>query len=390
MLSHMVKEVLIGLLTLAVGMALTSRAEAWCQKGTTLNGLNERFPGNHGPDLVVRVDRSQLIQDAIDTATDLNDDGYIIIGAVNGGNGEPYGHVRQRVLVDHVYPLPFGLFGCSLTIHDPNPSDGLPTAHITAGAASPDLFVMDLHASSSLVAGWLLEGNGRYLRNAYAKENAIGYWLIGEHHTLHNGAGDDNREVGILAEGNGHTIINTKFTGNGRHGIQVIGDHHRILKNTVGERGRGNNGDGIRLSGAGNLLAENRVYANGGDGIVVSGGNAANPNIIRKNLVGEKARGNGGNGIVFHTGVGNGRADPVELEQNTVRANGLNGILLADTATGHELKGNNNGGKTDFDNRDCEFLVAVGNINATGNKANELTIPGRDGDPFPTGCLGTP
>ncbi len=102
-------------------------------------------------------------------------------------------------------------------------------------------------------------------------------------------------------------------------------------------------------------------------------------------------RGNGGHGIFVHDSSGNGLANPLEIEQNTTRSNGLHGIFIAGTATGHELKGNVSGGTGDLDNGDCEFLsVAAGNWNATGNKANGITIPGRDGDPFPTGCLGTP
>ena len=121
-------------------------AASWCTKVTTLNGLAERFPDNAGPDIVVRVDLGESIQYAIDVATDRNGDGYIIVGAVNSGIGAPYGTTAQRVVIDREYSLPFGLFGCSLSLH-PAPIDGLPTAHIKATAAARDLFVMDLHAT---------------------------------------------------------------------------------------------------------------------------------------------------------------------------------------------------------------------------------------------------
>jgi hypothetical protein len=39
---------------------------------------------------------------------------------------------------------------------------------------------------------------------------------------------------------------------------------------------------------------------------------------------------------------------------------------------------------------DCEFLVAAGNLNAKGNQADNVAIPGADGSPFPVGCIGTP
>jgi Right handed beta helix region len=382
----------VALLMLCAALSPVPGDAAWCTKVTTLKGLAERFPGNGGPDIVVRVDLGQQIQDAIDTATDVNGDGYIIVGAVNSGSGSPYGTTAQRVVVDRVYPLPFGLFGCSLSLRDPTPNDGLgvPTAHITEDAG-PDLFVMDLHATGSNVVGWLVEGHGRYLRNAYAKDNRIGYRFRGNGNTLHNGTAEANSDIGVLVEGHGNTVKDTRVMGGGSHGIQVTGDGNSLLKNLVGDRNNGNGGAGITLEGAGNLVQENKVYANGADGIVVTGGTAASPNVIRQNVAGDKSRGNAGNGIHVSGDVGNGAPNALEIEKNAVRANGLNGILIAPGATGHELKGNVSGDTSpELNNGDCEFLVAAGNLNATGNKANGVTISGADGSAFPTTCIGTP
>ena len=370
-------------------LVLPSSAEAWCQKGTVLEGMNERFPGNSGPDIVVRVDLNQSVQGAVDVATDVNGDGYIIIGAVNGGSGEPYGHVSQRVVVDGTYPLPFGLFGSSLTLHDPNPSDNLPTARITLAASAPDIFVMDLHGAGSGVAGWLVEGDGRQLSNTHAASNALGYMFLGNGNVLHNSTADYNIQVGIFIQGDGNVVDTTKSKSNGSHGIQVVGDGNLLSKNTVGEKGRGNAGVGILVAGTGNVVSENRVMANGSHGIEVSGGTAVSPNVIKKSIVGDRSMGNLGNGILIREDSGNGMSSPVELDQNTVRANGLNGIAI-DSGVDHSLKSNISGGTAGYDNGDCEFLVASGNVNAGGNKANGLTVPGRTGDPFPTGCVGTP
>jgi hypothetical protein len=124
---------------------------------------------------------------------------------------------------------------------------------------------------------------------------------------------------------------------------------------------------------------------------MVTGGTAASPNLIRQNVAGDKLRGNGGNGIHVLGDIGNGAPNALEIEKNTVRANGLNGIVIAAGATGHELKGNVSGDTSpELNNGDCEFLVAAGNLNATGNKANGVTIPGADGSAFPTTCIGTP
>jgi hypothetical protein len=183
------------------------------------------------------VDLGEPIQDAIERATDLNGDGFIIVAAVNSGIGSPYGTTAQRVVVDRVYPLPFGLFGCSLSLRDPAPTDGLPTAHITAAAAAPGLFVMDLHATGSDVVGWLVEGNGRYLRNAYAKDNGIGYWFIGDGNTLHNGTAEANSDVDVFVDGPTQHSQRPRRWRQG-HGIRSPGTTIQHSKNRRGPQQR--------------------------------------------------------------------------------------------------------------------------------------------------------
>ena len=135
---------------------------------TVLDPKKGRFPGNEGFDVTVRGDLGQSVQEAIDRAADVNGDGYIIIGVVKDGTGNLGGTIRESIVIDDVYALPFALTGCSVTLEDPTPTDGEPTARIAATASSPDLFVMDLHAAGSDVAGWLVEGDGRSFRNVNA------------------------------------------------------------------------------------------------------------------------------------------------------------------------------------------------------------------------------
>jgi hypothetical protein len=145
------------------------------------------------------------------------------------------------------------------------------------------------------------------------------------------------------------------------------------------------------VDGYGNQVRNNTVYASAGDGINVCGGTDPDPNVIYLNTVGARdGKGNLGNGIRVCAGdTGNGTDSPIEIERNTVRANTLNGIWVE--GVDHQLKNNVSGGTSSGDdNGDCEFLVAAGNINATGNKANGVTVPGTNGSSFPTGCIGTP
>jgi hypothetical protein len=73
----------------------------------------------------------------------------------------------------------------------------------------------------------------------------------------------------------------------------------------------------------GSRVEDNDILANGGDGIEVSGGSATLPNVLFKNSVGDAGTGNLGNGISIHDDIGNGVADPVELKENVVRGKAL-------------------------------------------------------------------
>ena len=84
-------------------------------------------------------------------------------------------------------------------------------------------------------------------------------------------------------------------------GVAVVGNNNMVSKNKVGDKDKGNTGDGINVRGYGNVIDQNDVFANGGDGIDVTGGTAAKPNVISNNNVGDRGKGNLGNGIVVGT-----------------------------------------------------------------------------------------
>jgi hypothetical protein len=358
---------------------------------SVLDPASGRFPGNLGADVVVHTDLGDLIQPAIDAASDLNNDGYIIIGVAAKPAGALGGHTTQSISISQNFGLlPFALIACSVTLHDPTPLDGEPTAHVKSTAASPDLFIMDLHAAGSVGAyGWLVEGDGRTLRNVDAFDNGLaGIKFAGNGNTMHSGATENNAGHGTLVVGNGNLIEDTDAFGNGDDGIEVDGDNNQLLKNDAGDRNKGNGDDGIEVTGAGNLLSENDAFANTGDGIDAESTSAVNPNVLKKNHAGDRNKGNGENGIIVR-GTGNGKPNPVEIDENTAKANGLAGIKVV--GTGFELKKNQSGGSSDQDNGDCEYDVVAGNFNAKDNKANGATVtPNTDGAPFPTGCIGTP
>jgi hypothetical protein len=370
----------------------------FCSKQSVKDVLNPatgRYPNNLGLDTFVHTVQGASIQAAIVSASDSNGDGYIIVGvSAKAQIGELGGSVTENLVIDRVFPEPFALFACSVTVNDPVPGDEVPTGRISAAASVTNdplhlgVYVMDVHASGSASAGWKIEGNGRYLRNIDARTNATGVWIVGNNNTVHNGSAESNTGIGILIQGNGNVVSDADVMSNGGDGIRVAGNNNQLLKNDIGEIGKGNGGDGINLVGTGNFLQENDAYSNAGDGLDVSGGTSSGVNTVVKNKAGDRNKGNGGDGLRIG-GTGNGASNPVEIDENTVKSNGLIGVHV--TGSGHQLRKNVSGGTaTGENNAGCEFMAAAGNINTTGNKANGTTVAGSNGSAFPTTCVGTP
>lgn len=350
-----------------------------CEKGSVaavLDPVNGRFPGNTGPDALVQVDLGGSVQAAIDNVTlngDLNGDGYLIV-FVEHSSGVAGGQIKESIVIDATYTLPFALIGCGTTLQDAAPFDGLPTAHITASTSGPDIFVMDVYANDSEAEGWLVEGDGRVLRNIRALKNAIGIRMAGDDNLLHSGVEIGwNSVAGIQIDGDGNEIDEARTHSNGT-GILIAGDGNLVRKTDVGDCNTSNLWDGIVVSGNGNTVEENDVFANYGNGILVSG----TANVLRKNDVGDDGKGNVQDGILVAIG---GQA---QLLENRIQGN-LGRGMAVDSA-GNLLADNDSGGSSVQDaNLSCEFEVAAGNTNGGSNRSSSATVTG---DPFPTGCIG--
>lgn len=390
-----------------------------CQKAavkSVLNPLTGRFPNNAGPDKVIKVHApfNELIQPFITGASDTNLDGYILLLVVAHDGGLLGGSTTQSVEISLPYEKPFALIACSVTLKDPTPGDGNPTGQIFTTAGSPaNIFVMDLHGSESGVAGWKVEGDGRYMRNVANSKNGTGIWFVGNGNTMHNGNAVDNTGVGVLVHGNDNAVESTDSFANGSHGIQVIGNGNTVDDTDVGDRGKGNGGDGINVNGDGNKILENDVFANSANGIVVIGSS----NAINKNDVGDGGKGNLGDGInvngsgntllenraYANTGDGldvSGGANTLKKNKSGDRgdkANGLAGFLLGGgsslventaignlgdgfhlTTSGFSLSKNVSGGSgSGYPNGGCQYQFDVlGNTNAGGNKTNNAPLSG--------------
>jgi hypothetical protein len=273
-------------------------------------------------------------------------------------------------VISGAYAEPFALISCSVTLHDPNRSDGQPTARIASTATSPgNIFVMDLHGADSEVAGWKVEGDGRTLRNVFTSNNATGIWVVGNANMVHGGVNQANTGVGVKVEGASNVLDTVDAMANKSHGIQILGDNNQVLKTDAGERGKGNRGDGVNVSGNGNLISETRAFANVGSGIAVTG----NDTQVLKSDAGDAGKGNGGDGIRV-VGAGN------LLDSNRARTNLGDGFDVSGgtSATPNGLRNNqsNTGspGST-TENKGAEYRL-LGYVTSEGNnKADKIVVP---------------
>ena len=304
-----------------------------------LDPTSGSFVGNEGPDQILELG-SGTIQEAVDAAEDHNDDGYIIVMVRKDDSGEAGGTTTESLDVQARYDDPFALIGCSVTLEDPDLTDGLPTARVSASADSPGdpaIFVMDVHASGSDGDGWVIEGEHRTLRNSRALDNgAAGIRVVGDHNLIHNSPEISGNAEGVVLEGSDNTLSDCEVVANAGVGVTVSGDRNQLHGNDIGTPNRGNGDDGLQISGDGD-----------GDGGVV------------------------------------------ELSENVVEEN--QGVGIAITGSGHQLEGNQSGDREDGtgDNVGCEYEVAAGNHDAGDNEANGESVGTGSGD-FPSGCQGSP
>jgi hypothetical protein len=257
-------------------------------------------------------------------------------------------------------------------------------------------------------AGVRLRSPRALLEQVTADKNGIGFDLSGDGTRLKASVAKGSLyapKIGIRLSGadrnaNGSVVVvnNDSVEENGDAGIEIVEGAHRLSQNAV----RGNVGDGIvireratgsivdssnvKLNGRGivvlgdaNRLESNTCEENLGPGFVVAG----QDNVVEQNRSGKKtARGNAGAGFTV-SGTGN-RLYANEAEANLgpgfsivaptslFKAN----AALANGGAGFELTsaGNVVEACAAEANEGVEWMVAPGNVDRGGNKANGSTI----------------
>jgi hypothetical protein len=347
-----------------------------------LDPTSGRFPGNLGPDLVVRVgppfnESIQAAVDALAPSGDPNNDGYIIILVVNKDDGKLGGNTNQRVEISAQYTKPFGLLACSVTMHTPDPSQ--PSGHILSSAGAPlppapakgNIFVMDLHGADSFAAaGWQVDGNGRLLRSVNTTGNNVGMSFAGNSNIMDSGRAENNTSHGVSVLGNTNSLENVDAFNNGGDGVRVIGNTNVLSKVDAGDRGKPNGGDGLHVEGNFNQIVEGSVFANAGHGVFLKG----NSNKVTKTDAGDRSKGNGADG--FHV-----EGSSNLLDGNVSNGNSAVGINFASAAgTNNMLKkneSNQSGPGGTKENGGAEYCFAESTtLDQGGNKKDGANFVG--------------
>ncbi len=192
-----------------------------------------------------------------------------------------------------------------------------------------------------------------------------------------------NQAEGLWITGGTHQVEESEFVANGGDGLRIDGRGSKIESNSI----KANGGNGVVLYGDGNELTANRSDVNALAGYLVAIG--AEFNDLNNNGAGTPAdQGNLGSGFEIF-------GDATIVENNRAEANATQGFYIASitAAVDGNYAGRNSG--VGFDvvvagnvldtnvaerNDLAEFVIAAGNTDGQGNRANGSTFSfGPDG-----------
>lgn len=153
-------------------------------------------------------------------------------------------------------------------------------------------------------------------------------------------------QVGVTINGQTGNLIRNNVVSGNLYGVRLVGSgsqdntvrNNYIGTDSGGTLDKGNSSDGVRLEGApNNLIEDNTISGNGGDGIEISGG--ATGNRIFSNNIGTYANGSGSlgnsaNGVNINTA-----SDNFVSDSNLIRNNGGSGVYVA-SGTGNLISEN--------------------------------------------------
>ena len=274
--------------------------------------------------------------------------GNTISGNATGGVGIfGFGSVTSQNLVqgnligtDSSGAKPLGNSGDGVTIGSGATNNTVDGGNVISGN-SEGVYLTDKGTSGNTVAGNLIGANAA--GNAAIPNSFAGVTIA---------AGASGNTIGGTAAGAGNVISGNTFdgvdiSGSGTAGNVVLGNY--IGANATGTAALANRERGILIYGgaadntiggatrsAGNVISGNTYPGVELSGAGVTGNTIAN-NFIGADASGEKALGNGNDGIILDSGAAGNTVGPA----NVISANGLDGVALTGAGTtGNVVFGN--------------------------------------------------
>ena len=234
---------------------------------------------------------------------------------------------------------------------------------------------------SSSAPGWLVDGDGRLLEGIGSNAEHDGMKIAGNGNTIHNSFANDNVGGGITMIGDGNTVDAVQASRNDAgYGINVVGKGNTIANSTA-RRQRGRRHPGGRNGQPDQR--QQRLTATSSTVSVSPGAPPSAPTWLTVTSAAQPAPATGESALPL-TGTGSGAVGSADIKGNITRGNASDGIQV--TGSGHKLKNNSSGGSGSDGNHACQYRMASGNINMSGNTIGSVPIPGANGSSFP-GCL---
>lgn len=216
------------------------------------------------------------------------------------------------------------------------------------------------------------------LTDVSAVGNFVGAVIGGRGNRVSGGTFAANANSGIEVTGLGSEIKGVLSQQNGGDGITINASDCLVTLSTFGrDLQAGNKGWGVSAFGSGNVIDNNKVFANEQGGLSIRGSIAASGNRVSGNVVGSLTSGleNGGVGIHYAGKAGALDGSP-EIDANLVVGNRGDGIVV--DGVGVLLSANVSGGAGKASNQGCQYSLSEGNFGAEPNLIGSDSITGNE------------
>ncbi|MEM9565832.1 MAG: LamG-like jellyroll fold domain-containing protein, partial [Actinomycetota bacterium] len=347
--------------------------------GGDFGSTSEFSAATPSPDLVI-------VNSTGDAADAVSGDGQCDTGGTNA-DGDPECTLRSAIGEANDATTPVDTIWFAIPATDAGHSAGVWT--ITPGAPLPAATAADaLTIDASTQSGWVAN------TVASAPSGAVGF--DGTQAIVLDGSSAGVGVSGLVLDGDGSAVRGLVVGGFTNHGIELNGDDGSVTAvyagtDATGTTANGNGGDGIHVTGANAAIGGSGpadrvlVAGNGDDGIGLAGAGASGATVLGSiggaDVTGSAALANSANGVNVDGASGVRIGGAAAGDGNVIAGNGADGVLVAGVTAEATVLGNRTSG-----NGRLAIDLAGGSEDGNGVTAND----GGDGDAGPNDLLNRP